>query len=365
MEPGRARPEHQALEGSADWAGLSASCRQLLGAEAAARGHAVGNTPAAPNRPAVPGSAGSGACAGSRPASPGPCCPQEEDSDHWDSHRARRPRGKLRLHTPSSGTATGPGGHGKAASAHPLLLPGAGLRDMSLCPALPSPCQAPREAPLRGQRLPRVPSWGSQGQRRVPVLTHLEQRGLGSRPAPVTGGRPAEPEGAGWPALRGPRPLPHLTWLRPLCQPHPLSLGIASWRHAGKGELLSGSRCGPEGRTPEVGKAQEGWGARGKPRGGARVGPGGPGRALFVLARRPRGAAASGWGAGFFLSGHPVTREGQRGQRMARAAWHRLCNTRGEAGTPAGEASCSWPLAPQLHGVLGHLQAGSTQAPAG
>ena len=32
VEAGRARPEHQALEGSADWAGPSASHRQFLGA---------------------------------------------------------------------------------------------------------------------------------------------------------------------------------------------------------------------------------------------------------------------------------------------------------------------------------------------
>ena len=116
-----------------------------------------------------------------------------------------------------------------------------------------------------------------------------------------------------------------------------------------------------------MGKAQEGWGARGKPHGGARVGPGRPCRALFSQSSPggpgepllPGGVQAS------FSSGHPVTREGQRGQRMARAAWRRLCDSRGEAGTLPGEAHCSWPLAPQLRGVLGYLQAGSTQAPAG
>lgn len=62
--------------------------------------------------------------------------------------------------------------------------------------------------------------------------------------------------------------------------------------------------------------------------------------------------------------GTSVTQEGQSGQRMARAAWHRdPAPPRGEAGSLHREARCSWPLALQLRGVGGHLQAGSTQAP--
>lgn len=114
-----------------------------------------------------------------------------------------------------------------------------------------------------------------------------------------------------------------------------------------------------------MGKAQEGWGARGRPRGGARVGPGGPGRALFSLSLPggpgepllPGGVQAS-------FSGHPVTRKGQRGQRMARAARRRLCDP-GEKQGPRLGSACSWPLAPQPREVFAHLQAGSTQTPAG
>ena len=51
-------------------------------------------------------------------------------------------------------------------------------------------------------------------------------------------------------------------------------------------------------RTPEAGKAQEGWGARGRPRGGVWAGSGQAGPPLSVLTRRPRQAPASGWGAG-------------------------------------------------------------------
>lgn len=42
-----------------------------------------------------------------------------------------------------------------------------------------------------------------------------------------------------------------------------------------------------------------------------------------------------------------------------------LRTTQGEARSPPGEARCSWPLALQLRGGRGHLQAGSTWAPAG
>lgn len=121
VEAGRARPEHQALEGSADWADPSASHRQLLGARRLAHEAVLLETLPLPPKQArgcpdllAELHARAGLCGGA-PQPWGVDHPLrasaahvEDAGGHWATPRARMPAGK-------------------PLSAHPLLLLGAGL----------------------------------------------------------------------------------------------------------------------------------------------------------------------------------------------------------------------------------------------